>query len=292
VFPILYKAVLAPKITEYEVEVPLIARKARPGNFVLVRVDERGERIPLTIADSDEDHGSITLVVQEVGTTTAKIATLEEGDSFLDVVGPLGKDREFPSENKTYCFVSGGLGVAPVYPQTKECFKNGNRVISILGARSEDLLFWTERVEAVSHETYYATDDGSVGRKGFATQILEDLILDGVPIDETVAIGPVPHMKAVAECCKKHGVPIIVSLNPIMVDGTGMCGGCRVTVGGQTMYSCVDGPEFDGAEVDFDELISRQGTYKELERESFRRYRGQLIGKESDHECRILNPAM
>lgn len=291
VFRILHKADLAPQIFECVIEAPLIARKARPGNFLLVRVDEKGERIPLTIADSDRERGSITLVVQVVGATTAKISQLREGDGLLDVVGPLGKDREFPPEGKTYCFVSGGLGAAPMYPQTKECFRNGNHAISILGARSKDLLFWTDRIEAASHETYYATDDGSFGRKGYATEILEELIQKGVRIDEVVAIGPVPHMRAVAECCKRHAVPVIVSLNPIMVDGTGMCGGCRVTVGGEAKYACVDGPEFDGAEVDFQELMSRQAAYREMEKEAFHRYLGKTAGKDSTHECALLNPA-
>lgn len=264
-FKVLKKVSLAESIKEFEVEAPQIARKARPGNFVLVRGDVFGERIPLTIADSDAERGTITLVMQEIGKGTTKLGTINEGDSLLDVVGPLGKDRKVPT-GQTICCVSGGLGVAPMYPQTKACHQAGNRVINIIGARNKDLLFWQDRMEAASEKTYYSTDDGSFGHHGFATQILEDLINKGEKFDEVIAIGPVPHMRAVANVCKKYNVPVIVSLNPIMVDGTGMCGGCRVTVGGESLYACVDGPEFDGAEVDFDELMSRQGSYRDIER--------------------------
>ncbi len=280
-FRIVKKAVLAEKIKEIIVEAPFIAAKARPGNFVLVRGDEHGERIPLTIADSDAAAGTVTLVMQEIGKSTQKLGTFEEGESYLDVVGPLGHDREIPT-GKTICCVSGGLGVAPMYPQTKACFDAGNRVISIIGARSKSLFFWQDRMEAKSEKVYYATDDGSFGHHGFATQILEKLIQEGEKFDEVIAIGPVPHMKAVANCCKKYNVPVIVSLNPVMVDGTGMCGGCRVTVAGKTKYACVDGPEFDGADIDFDELMARQGSYKHLEREA-------VEGKTNDngHVCNL-----
>jgi glutamate synthase (NADPH) small chain len=267
-FKIVHKADIADSIKEYEVEAPHIARKAKPGNFVLVRGDEKGERIPLTIADSDPDKGTITLVMQEIGHGTMKLGVLPKGGAFLDVVGPLGKDREIHPGNRTVCCVSGGLGVAPMYPQTKACHLAGNRVISIIGARNKGLLFWQDRIEASSAATYYSTDDGSFGHHGYATQILERLIQEGERIDEVIAIGPVPHMRAVANVCKKYDVPIVVSLNPIMVDGTGMCGGCRVSVGGKMLYACVDGPEFDGALVDFDELIARQGTYKDIEQEA------------------------
>jgi glutamate synthase (NADPH/NADH) small chain len=267
-FQILKKVDLAPKVKEFVVEAPLIAATAKPGNFVLVRGDDRGERIPLTIADSDADAGTVTLVLQEVGKGTIKLGARNEGERYLDVVGPLGKDRPFPAGGKTICCVSGGLGVAPMYPQTKEYHVLGNRVISIIGARNKELFFWQDRIAAVSDEVHYITDDGSSGRKGFATQILEELVQKGEKIDEVVAIGPVPHMKAVTNCCKKYGLPVVVSLNPIMVDGTGMCGGCRVTVGGKTLYACVDGPEFHGEEVDFDELTARQGAYRNLEQQA------------------------
>jgi glutamate synthase (NADPH/NADH) small chain len=283
-FRILKKVELAPKVKEFVVDAPLIAATAKPGNFVLVRGDERGERIPLTIADSDEDAGTITLVLQEVGKGTMKLGAMREGDAYIDIVGPLGKDRPFPA-GKTVCCVSGGLGVAPMYPQTKEYHKLGNRVISIVGARNKDLFFWQERLKAVSDETYYITDDGSSGRKGFATQILEELVQKGVKFDEVVAIGPVPHMKAVTNSCKKFGIPIMVSLNPIMVDGTGMCGGCRVTVGGKTLYACVDGPEFHGDEVDFDELTARQGAYRGAEAQSLEDAAN--VHAEPDHECKL-----
>ncbi len=286
-FKIVLKRTLVPKIKEFEVVAPLIARKAKPGNFVLVRVTEKGERIPLTIADSDTNRGTITLVVQEIGTTTCRMGELEEGDSIIDVVGPLGKDREIPSGGKTIGCVSGGLGVAPMYPQTKACFEAGNKVFSVLGARNKDLLFWMDRISKVSHETIFATDDGSFGRHAYAAQVLEELIQRGIQFDEVIAIGPVPHMKAAANVCKKYDIPVIVSLNPVMVDGTGMCGGCRVTVYGQTLYACVDGPEFDGAGVDFDELIARQRAYLEFEKNSFQKYISE--SEKEDHQC-ALNP--
>jgi glutamate synthase (NADPH) small chain len=282
-FKILKKLELAERIKEFEVEAPAIASKAKPGNFVLVRGDEHGERIPLTIADSDAANGTITLVMQEIGKGTTKLGKLEEGDALLDLVGPLGKDREIPQGGKTICCLAGGLGVAPMYPQTKACHAAGNRVISIIGARNKSLLFWTDRMEAASDKVLYSTDDGSFGHHGFATQLLDDLIAGGETIDEVIAIGPVPHMKAVADCCKKHGVPVVVSLNPIMVDGTGMCGGCRVTVAGETKYACVDGPEFDGADVDFDELIARQRAYLGIEAEAMEAD----APDERAHECQL-----
>ena len=282
-FTIVKKIDLAERIKEFEVDAPLVARKARPGNFVLVRGDEFSERIPLTIADSDADAGTITLVMQEIGRGTTKLGVLNEGDSLLDVVGPLGKDRAITGGGHTVYCLAGGLGVAPMYPQTKAHHLAGNRVVSIIGARTKDLLFWQERMAAVSDEVLYSTDDGSFGHHGFATQLLEERIQQGEKIDEVIAIGPVPHMKAVADVCKRHGVPVVVSLNPIMVDGTGMCGGCRVTVGGETKYACVDGPEFDGAAVDFDELIERQRSYRSLESDGLK----QLEEGEAKHECRL-----
>ncbi|MDQ1256383.1 MAG: NADPH-dependent glutamate synthase, partial [Candidatus Hydrogenedentes bacterium] len=254
-FTIRSKRELAEKIKGFVVEAPLIARKAQPGNFVLVRGDERGERIPLTIADSDAEAGTITLVLQEIGKGTTKLGAFEPGQAYIDIVGPLGKNRPMPKAGETVVCVSGGLGVAPMYPQTKACHENGCKVISIIGARSKSLFFWHDEVAAVSDEVMYSTDDGSFGHHGFATQLLEGLVERGEKIDEVIAIGPVPHMRAVVNMCKKHNLPCVVSLNPIMVDGTGMCGGCRVTVGGKTKYACVDGPEFDGLEVDFEELM-------------------------------------
>ena len=278
-FRIVKKLPLAEKIKEFEVEAPLIAAKARPGNFVLVRGHAHGERIPLTIADSDAAKGTITLVMQEVGKGTIQLGTLKTGDYILDLVGPLGHDRTITGPGKTVCCVSGGLGVAPMYPQTKAHHAAGNRVISIIGARNKSLLFWQDRMEAASESVWYSTDDGSFGHHGFATQILERLIGEGERFDEVIAIGPVPHMRAVANECKRHGVPIVVSLNPIMVDGTGMCGGCRVSVGGHIKYACVDGPEFDGAAVDFDELMRRQSSYRQEE--------ASAITAEDAHDCRL-----
>jgi len=282
-FTITKKAELAEQIKEFEVEAPLIARAAKPGNFVLVRGDEYGERIPLTIADSDAEKGTITLVLQEIGQGTMKLGAFNEGEALVDVVGPLGKARDITEGGKTVCCVSGGVGLAPMFPQTKACHEAGNRVISIIGARTESLFFWKDRVAAVSDEVHYATDDGSFGFHGFATQILEDLIQGGEKIDEVIAIGPVPHMKAVVNTCKKHGLPVVVSLNPIMVDGTGMCGGCRVSVGGETKYACVDGPEFDGAEVDFDELTARQQAYRSMEIQAVEK----TSGAGQAHACRL-----
>ncbi|MFC1734662.1 NADPH-dependent glutamate synthase [Candidatus Hydrogenedentota bacterium] len=280
-FKIVRKVSLSDDIKEFDVEAPLVARKALPGNFVLVRGDERGERIPLTIADSDAEKGTLTIVLQTIGKGTVKLGALEEGDSFLDVVGPLGKGRVMESGEKTVCCVSGGLGVAPMFPQTKAHHKAGHRVISIIGARNKDYFFWQDRVEAISDKVLYGTDDGSMGFHGFAAQMLDNLIDEGEKLDEVIAIGPVPHMKAVVEVCKKYSIPVVVSLNPIMVDGTGMCGGCRVTVGGETKFACVDGPEFDGANVDFDELMARQRTYKSIEDTALKKH------ETEEHECKL-----
>ena len=282
-FRVRSKKELAEQIIEFVVEAPLVAREAKPGNFVLVRGDEYGERIPLTIADSDADEGTITLVMQEVGVGTIKLGAFNEGEGFIDIVGPLGKYRDITGDGKTVVCVAGGVGVAPMYPQTKAYHEAGNRVISIIGTRTKSLYFWQDRMEAVSDQVLYSTDDGSYGFHGFATQLLEQLIDRGEKIDEVVAIGPVPHMKAVTDVCKKHNIPIVVSLNPIMVDGTGMCGGCRVTVAGETKYACVDGPEFDGAEVDFDELMARQGAYRSQERKAIE----QLEAGDVDEECKL-----
>ncbi|NUM52265.1 MAG: NADPH-dependent glutamate synthase [Candidatus Hydrogenedentes bacterium] len=264
-FTITTKRKLSDHLTEINVAAPLIAKAAHPGNFVLVRGDEFGERIPLTIADSNAASGTITLVMQEIGKGTKALAAVEPGQAYLDVVGPLGKDREIHGPGRTICCVCGGVGLAPMFPQMKAHHEAGNRLISILGARDASLLFWQDKVEAISDKVCYATDDGSFGRKGFAAQALDELVRGGEGIDEVIAIGPVPHMKAVVDCCKTHGLPVVVSLNPIMVDGTGMCGGCRVSVNGEVKYACVDGPEFDGKLVDFDELIMRQRAYKPLE---------------------------
>ena len=282
-FQILKKAVLADKVVEFIVDAPLVARTAKPGHFVLVRGDERSERIPLTIADSDAKEGTITLVMQEVGKGTVKLAAFNQGETFKDIVGPLGKHREIVGPGKNIYCLSGGLGVAPMFPQTKAHHAAGNKVVSIVGARSQSLFFWQDKLADVSDEVMYSTDDGSFGFHGFATQLLEERIKKGEKIDEVIAIGPVPHMKAVTDLCKKHGVHVVVSLNPIMIDGTGMCGGCRVTVAGETKYACVDGPEFDGADVDFVELMARQRAYRSMETKA--------MESSDDHECRLEKQA-
>jgi ferredoxin--NADP+ reductase len=256
---IIKKEVLSPLIKLMEVEAPAIARKAQAGQFVILRIDEAGERIPLTIADFNRERGTLTLIFQEVGKTTAQLGALNPGDALRDLAGPLGHPSEITKVGTVVC-IGGGVGIAPMYPITRELKAAGNRIISIIGARSRDLLFWEDRMRAVSHEIAVTTDDGSCGRHGFVTDQLKD-VLAREPVHLIYAIGPVPMMRAVAEATRASGIRTMVSLNPIMIDGTGMCGGCRVTVGGQTKFACVDGPEFDGHQVNFNELTSRQKTY-------------------------------
>jgi NAD(P)H-flavin reductase len=258
------KRALAPQVKEFAVRAPVLARKAKAGQFVIVRIDEEGERIPLTIADADADAGTITLVVQEVGRTTIEMGRLGEGDAILHLIGPLGTPSHIERFG-TVCMIGGGIGVAPIYPIAVAMREAGNRVISIIGARTKALLFWEDRMRAASDELYVTTDDGSYGVKGFVSNELERLIGEGREINLVTAIGPVPMMRAVVKTTRPHEIHTVVSLNPIMVDGTGMCGGCRVTVGGETKFTCVDGPEFDGHLVDFDELVQRQSYYKDLE---------------------------
>ena len=264
---IVSKRAIAPDVKEYVVRAPVVARKAKAGQFVIVRIDEEGERIPLTIANADAGAGTITLVVQEVGKTTIEMGRLEEGDAILDLIGPLGRPSHVEKFG-TVCMIGGGIGIAPIYPIAVAMREAGNRVISIIGARTKALLFWEDEMRAASDELYVTTDDGSYGVKGFVSQELERLIREGRELNSVTAIGPVPMMRAVDETTRLHTIPTVVSLNPIMVDGTGMCGGCRVTVGGETKFTCVDGPEFDGHGVDFDELVQRQSFYKDLEAEA------------------------
>ncbi len=264
---IVSKRAIAPDVKEYVVRAPVVARKAKAGQFVIVRIDEEGERIPLTIANADAGAGTITLVVQEVGKTTIEMGRLEEGDAILDLIGPLGRPSHVEKFG-TVCMIGGGIGIAPIYPIAVAMREAGNRVISIIGARTKALLFWEDEMRAASDELYVTTDDGSYGVKGFVSQELERLIREGRELNSVTAIGPVPMMRAVVETTRLHTIPTVVSLNPIMVDGTGMCGGCRVTVGGETKFTCVDGPEFDGHGVDFDELVQRQSFYKDLEAEA------------------------
>jgi ferredoxin/flavodoxin---NADP+ reductase len=270
---IIKKTELAPKIIEMVVAAPRVARKALPGHFVVVMADETGERIPLTIADFDRQAGTITLVLMVVGTSSAKLSRLEEGQDFFALIGPLGK----PSEIERFtavALVAGGVGTAPVYPIARAFKESGCRVISIQGARTKELLFWTDRLAAVSDCHIITTDDGSFGRRGLVTEPLVELLRDDA--DKTIgcvyAIGPAIMMKFCAKATRPYDVKTVVSLNPVMVDGTGMCGGCRVDVGGQILFTCVDGPEFDGHRVDWELLMSRQKTYHAQESCSLERY--------------------
>lgn len=266
-FTITKKMNLSHDVHWMDVDAPYIARKARPGQFVIVRIGVTGERIPLTIADSDRDAGTITLVFQEVGKSTMVMGGLKQGDNIDDVVGPLGVPSHIEKLGLVVC-IGGGIGIAPVHPVARGYKEAGSKVISILGARTKDLLIMEKEMVKASTEVRVCTDDGSYGQKGFVTNVLEDLIKEGAPIDLIVAIGPVPMMEAVSKLTKPYGIKTMVSLNPIMVDGTGMCGACRVTVGGEVKFACVDGPDFDGHEVDFAELRLRQRMYLKEEREA------------------------
>lgn len=257
---IVVKKELAPNIKLIEVNSPEIAEKAQPGQFVILRVDEKGERFPLTLVDWDKQKGTITLIFLEVGVSTKKLGTLQVGDKILDIVGPLG----VPSEIKQYgqvCVIGGGVGTASAYPIIRALKRMGNKVVSIIGARTAQLLILEDKIGEVSDELYISTDDGTKGQKGFVTDVLSKLVQNGYRFDLIYAIGPAVMMRAVARVTKQYGIKTIVSLNPIMVDGMGMCGACRVTVGGKTKFACVDGPEFDAHEVDFDELIKRQRMF-------------------------------
>ena len=253
------------------VEAPRVAKNCQPGQFVIVRMDEDGERIPLTICDYDREKGTITIVFQTVGAETARMQALKAGDSFHDFVGPLGCPSEMVSENqeelakKKILFVAGGVGTAPVYPQVKWLHNKGIAADVIVGAKNHDLLILEKEMEAVAGNLYVTTDDGSYGRKGMVTQTIQDLVDEGKQYDLCIAIGPMIMMKFVCKLTKDLGIPTIVSLNPIMVDGTGMCGACRVTVGDKVKFACVDGPEFDGHLVNFDEAMKRQQIYKTAE---------------------------
>lgn len=253
-----------------EFEAPLIARKARPGQFVILKADEDGERIPLTMASTDKDKGTITIIYMVVGKSTALFRDLQVGDSFQDVIGPLGKATHLEKIGKVIC-VGGGTGVAVLHPITRAMKEIGNDVTCIIGARNKELLILEEQMKEASHDLRVCTDDGSYGHHGFVTDVMRD-ILEQEDIKQVVAIGPVPMMKAVSNITNQFNVPTLVSLNPIMVDGTGMCGGCRVTVGGETKFACVDGPEFDGHKVDYDELMLRLQAYMEDEKKCHEDY--------------------
>lgn len=288
-FPILEKRCLAPGIWLMKVEAPRVARAALPGQFVIVRADECGERVPLTIADFDAEAGSVTIVTQTIGVSTRKICALEVGDALADFAGPLGHPSEFvrmsPEElrGRRYLFIGGGVGTAPVYPQVKWLHEHGVGTDVIIGAKNKEMLIYTDQMRAVAEHLYIATDDGSEGFKGLVTQLFEQLIAQGSRYDECVAIGPMIMMKFVALTTAKYALKTTVSLNALMVDGTGMCGACRVSVGGRTRFTCVDGPEFDAHQVDFDEAMRRQGMYRTQEQ------RAAAIAAEraAGHQCRI-----
>ena len=269
-YEILEKRMLSDNVKLMKIKAPLVARKALAGQFIILRIDEEGERIPLTIADYDRKNGTITVIYMEVGKTTKQLGTMEVGDKLLNFAGPLGVASEIEKYG-TCVMIGGGVGIAPLYPIVRELKKAGNHVISILGARNKDLLMLEKEIEEFSDEIHICTDDGSKGKKGFVSNVLQEIIDSGKKIDIVWAIGPVIMMKVVADLTKKYNIKTMVSLNPIMVDGTGMCGGCRVTVGGEIKFACVDGPEFDGHKVDFDNLMLRNRRFL----------------KEEEHACKI-----
>jgi NAD(P)H-flavin reductase len=272
---ILQKFELVPGIHQILVEAPQVAAKARPGHFVIVMADQRGERVPLTVADFDRPAGTITLVLMVIGTSSRKLAKLVEGDEFYALIGPLGHPSEI-DDFGTVVMVAGGVGTAPVYPIAKALKERGNRVISIQGARSAELLFWQDKLAAVSDQHIVTTDDGSWGRKGLVTEPLAALVQEyGPQIGCVYAIGPAVMMKFCAETTRPAGIKTVASLNTIMVDGTGMCGGCRVKVGDRTLFTCVDGPEFDAHLVDWDMVLARQRIYSHEEKCSLDRYIGE-----------------
>ena len=271
-FRISKKKELSEFVTLFEIEAKDIARKAKPGNFFILRIHEKGERIPLTIADFDRDRGTITSVFQKVGKTTYHLGTLNEGDFISDLVGPLGKPTHIENFGTVVC-MGGGVGIAPVYPIARALKEAGNTVISIIGARTKDLIFWEEKMRGVSDKLTVTTDDGSYGRKAVVTVPLDELLREDRNIESVIAIGPAIMMKFVCRTTEKYNVKTIVSLNSIMVDGTGMCGACRVEVGGETKFACVHGPEFDGHKVNFDLLMARQRMYPDEEKLAFESFK-------------------
>ena len=274
-FKILKKEELSPNVYAMEIDAPRVAKKAEPGQFIVLRVNEEGERIPLTIANFDRETGRILIVFQVIGASTMELAALNEGDDILDFVGPLGRPSEIGKLDGTMVVVGGGIGVAPTFPIARAMKEAGNKVIAIMGAKTKDILIMEDEMREVTDEIVVTTDDGSRGIKGFVTNAVQALVDRGEKIAQITAIGPVIMMKSVADATRELGIKTVVSLNPIMVDGTGMCGGCRVTVGDETKFACVDGPEFDGHLVDFKGLMSRQRMYRDMEAE------------EKDHVCKI-----
>lgn len=275
-FPIVKKRVLNETVTLMEIEAPLVARKALPGQFIIFRIDEEGERIPLTIAGYDREKGTVTIIFQKVGYTTMKLDTLNEGDALLDFVGPLGEPSHTEGVKRA-AVIGGGLGVAIAYPQAKALHEAGCEVDLIVGFRNKHLIILKDELAAACTDLTIMTDDGSNGNKGFVTQALQAKLDAGKAYDEVIAIGPLPMMKAVCDLTKPKNIKTIVSMNPIMIDGTGMCGGCRVTVGGVTKFACVDGPDFDGHQVDWAEAISRSRMFRPEEQRAM----------EKLHKCRL-----
>src|SRR5215467_13792240 len=289
VFKIIHAQFLAPGIKRFVIEAPRIARKQKPGQFVILRIYEEGERIPVTIENSDPETGTINIVVQAAGKTTTLLNSLNTGDSILDVVGPLGK----PSEIRNYgtaVVVGGGVGTAMAYPTAAALKRAGNRVIVIIGGRNKDLVLFEREMREVADTVFITTDDGTAGDKGLVTDRLRQLIENGTRIDLVLAVGPIPMMRAVADMTRKERIHTVVSLNPIMIDGTGMCGGCRVMVEGKSEFACVDGPEFDAHRVDFAVLVQRNSMYREAERRSMEDYKKKLedaVTSVSDMACAL-----
>jgi ferredoxin--NADP+ reductase len=280
-FRIVSKRQLAPTVTLVEVTAPRIARKAAAGQFVVIRVDEHGERVPLTIADKNPEAGTITMVFQWAGYTTRQLGAREVGDTLADVLGPLGQPTHVEKYGRVVC-VAGGVGIAFLYPQVKAFAEAGNEIVSILAARSADLLFFVDEIRQLSAQLHIATDDGSLGHHGLVTDVLRSLLEAGQHFDHCIAIGPLPMMRATVALTKEYGLPTLVSLDPIMVDGTGMCGACRVTVGGEVKFACVDGPDFDGHQVDFEELAKRKRAFAHEEKECLMRLEADRLAAERD----------
>lgn len=274
-YKIVRKETLNSSVKLMDIAAPHVAKKAEPGQFIILRINEDGERIPLTIADYDREKGTVTIIFQEVGKTTRLLGTLKEGDGLLDFVGPLGMASHFEGLKKV-AVVGGGLGTAIAYPQAKKLHNLGVEVDSIIGFRSKELIILEKEMEEVSSRLFVTTDDGSNGYKGFVTDVLKQLIGEGNKYDMVIAIGPLIMMKAVSGITRQYGIKTVVSMNPVMIDGTGMCGGCRITVGGKVKFACVDGPDFDGHQVDFDEAMRRQLMYKAEEKRAI-----------DEHECKL-----
>ena len=277
-YRVLKKQDLNENVTLMEVEAPLVARKALPGQFIIFRIDEEGERVPLTIAGYDREKGSITIIFQKVGYTTEKLGNLKEGDALLDFVGPLGEPSRTEGIHRC-AVIGGGLGVAIAYPQAKALHEAGAEVDLIVGFRNEGLIILKDELTAACTNLTIMTDDGSNGHKGFVTQALDEKLKAGRDYDTVIAIGPLPMMKAVCDMTRPYGIHTIVSMNPIMIDGTGMCGGCRLTVGGETKFACVDGPDFDGHLVDFDEAIARGRMFRPEEAKAREKHICNLTGE-------------